>query len=190
MGKVWYNMKHIEEVEIRMKPLGSKTVYTARLMLRSITQADADSLVGIKSLPMTIDEARKSVAAMVDELRKPFAFHWVITLDGAVIGRIKAWDVNPYNGYLQLGYDMGPEYRGNGYMTEAVRAVIHFLLTEAEVNRVFCSVRESNLASCRVCEKVGMIHEGTLRQHYARQDGGYDDVRIYGIISSDLAKED
>ena len=46
MGKVWYNMKHIEEGEIRMKPLGSKTIYTARLMLRSITQSDADALVG------------------------------------------------------------------------------------------------------------------------------------------------
>lgn len=173
-----------------MKPLGSKPICTARLMLRPVAQSDTEALIRIKSLAMSLDDARKSVAAMVDELRKPFTFHWVITLDGTVIGRIKAWDVNPYNGYLQLGYDMGPEYRSNGYMTEAVRAVIHFLLTEAEVNRVFCSVRESNLASCRVCEKVGMIHEGTLRQHYARQDGGYDDVRIYGIISSDLAKED
>ena len=172
-----------------MKSSGSKPIYTSRLVLRPITQADTEALVRIKSLAMPMDDARKAVAAMMDELRKPFAFHWVITLDGAVIGRIKAWDVNPYNGYLQLGYDMGPEYRGNGYMTEAVRAVIHFLLTEAEVNRVFCSVRESNLASRRVCEKVGMTHEGTLRQHYARQDGGYDDVCIYGIISSDLTKE-
>jgi len=112
----------------------------------------------------------------------------VITLNGAVIGRVKAWDVAPYNGYLQLGYDIGAEYRNQGYMTEAVQAVVRYMLKEADANRVFCSVREGNIASRRVCEKVGMTHEGTLRQHYARQDGGYDDVRIYGMIRQDIRK--
>lgn len=140
----------------------------------------------IKSLPMKLAEAQKAVAGMLDELRKPFTFHWVITLEGEVIGRIKAWDVNPYNEYLQLGYDMGAEYRCKGYMTEAVRAVVCFMMKDAQANRVFCSVRAKNTASRRVCEKAGMVLEGIMRQHYARQDGGYDDVCIYGVVKSDL----
>lgn len=169
-----------------MKPIGPQTLITPRLVLRPPQLTDAEALVRIKSLPMSLADAQKAVASMVDELHKPFTFHWVITLKGEVIGRVKAWDVSPYNGYLQLGYDVGPEHRGQGYMTEAVRAVIRFMLTEARANRVFCSVRAGNTASRRVCEKAGMTHEGTLRQHYARQDGGYDDVCIYGIIRSDL----
>lgn len=169
-----------------MKPVGTKVIKTERLILRPPQMKDAEPLVRIRSLPMSLEEAQKAVASMVEEQRKPFAFHWVITLDGAVIGRIKAWDVNPYNGYLQWGYDIGPEYRGNGYMSEAVQAVNRFMLTEAEANRVFCSVREGNAASRRVCEKAGMTLEGIMRQHYARQDGGYDDVCIYGIIRSDV----
>ena len=172
-----------------MKPIGTQPIHTPRLVLRAPELTDTEALVRIKSLAMPMDDARKAVASMVEERRHPFNFHWVITLDGAVIGRVKGWEVSPYNGYLQLGYDVGPEYRNRGYMTEAVRAVVEYLLTKAEGNRVYCSVRESNHASRRVCEKVGMRHEGTLRQHYARQDGGYDDVRIYGIIKSDLAKE-
>lgn len=159
---------------------------TSRLVLRAPQLTDAEVLVRIKSLPMSLAEAQKAVASMVDELHKPFTFHWVITLKGEVIGRVKAWDVSPYNGYLQLGYDVGPEYRGKGYMTEAVRAVIRFMLTEAQANRVFCSVRAGNIASRRVCEKAGMRLEGVMRQHYARQDGGYDDVCIYGIVRADL----
>lgn len=169
-----------------MKPDGTKVIKTERLILRPPQMKDAEPLVRIRSLPMSLEEAQKAVASMVEEQRKPFVFHWVITLDGAVIGRIKAWDVNPYNGYLQWGYDIGPEYRGNGYMSEAVQAVNCFMLTEAEANRVFCSVREGNAASRRVCEKAGMTLEGIMRQHYARQDGGYDDVCIYGIIRSDV----
>ena len=162
---------------------------TSRLVLRAPQLTDAEVLVRIKSLPMSLAEAQKAVASMVDELHKPFTFHWVITLKGEVIGRVKAWDVSPYNGYLQLGYDVGPEYRGKGYMTEAVRAVIRFMLTEAQANRVFCSVRAGNIASRRVCEKAGMRLEGVMRQHYARQDGGFDDVCIYGIIRADLEED-
>lgn len=169
-----------------MKPIGTKAVQTKRLYLRAPELPDVEALIAIKSLAMPVEEARKAVASMIEECRKPFVFHWVITLDGGVIGRVKGWDVNPYNGYLQLGYDMGPEFRGQGFMTEAVSAVIRYLLVDAGANRVFCSVREGNLASRRVCEKCGMQHEGTLRQHYARQDGGYDDVRIYGIVKQDL----
>lgn len=186
MGKVWYNSSYFIEGDEAVKPTETKTLQTPRLILRAVRDGDAEALVRIKSLPMTIIEAHKAVAAMVHELQKPFAFHWVITLSGVVIGRIKAWDVNPYNGYLQLGYDIGPEFRGNGYMSEAIRVVVRFLMMEAEVNRVFCSVRAGNIASRCVCEKAGMAHEGTLRQHYARQDGSYDDVCIYGIIRSDL----
>ena len=169
-----------------MKPIGSSILSTSRLILRPPQLEDAAALVRIKSLPMKLEEAQKAVAVMLDELCKPFTFHWVITLEGEVIGRIKAWDVSPYDGYLQLGYDMGPEYRCKGYMSEAVQAVIRFMLTEAQANRVFCSVRAGNAASRRVCEKVGMVLEGVMRQQYARQDGGYDDVCIYAMIKADL----
>lgn len=169
-----------------MKPIGTGILSTSRLILRPPQREDADALVRIKSLPMKLEEAQKAVAGMLEELCKPFTFHWVITLEGEVIGRIKCWDINPYNGYLQLGYDIGPEYRGNGYMTEAVDAIIQFLMEKADVNRVFCSVRSGNVASRRVCEKCGMKLEGVMRQHYARQDGGFDDVCIYGILKRDL----
>lgn len=171
-----------------MKPIGTRPIRTARLLLRKPEHDDAAALVEIRSLPMTMAEARKAVASMVAERAKPFCFHWVITMEGRTVGRLKCWEVDPYNGYVQLGYDVGPEYRGQGIMTEAVGAVIRYMLIEAEANRVYCSVRENNHASRRVCEKNGMKHEGVLRQHYARQDGGYDDVHIYGIIRSDFAE--
>lgn len=171
-----------------MKPIGTKPIRTSRLYLRAPQLSDAEALVSIGSLAMPVEEAKKAVASMVEEQKHPFCFHWVITLEGKVIGRVKGWEVSPYNGYLQLGYDVGPEYRRQGYMTEAVQGVIAYLFQSAQANRVYCSVREGNLASRRVCEKCGLQHEGVLRQHYARQDGGYDDVYIYGIIRSEYDK--
>ena len=172
-----------------MKPIGTKTINTERLVLRAPQLSDAEALVRIKSLTMSVNEAHITIKKIVEELSHPFVYHWVITMDGNVIGRIKAWDVNPYNGYLQFGYDIGEEYRCCGYMSEALQAVIRFMMMEADANRVFCSVRAGNIASRRVCEKCGMILEGILRQHYARQDGSFDDVCIYGIVKDDIMED-
>lgn len=171
-----------------MKPVGTRTLTTSRLILRAPQPSDAAELVEAGSLAMSAEEARKALGDMAAEAAKPFGFHWVITLEGRAIGRVKGWEVNPYNGYVQLGYDIAPGCRSRGYMTEAVGAVIRYLLAEAEAHRVYCSVRACNMASRRVCEKNGMRHEGVLRQHYARQDGGYDDVHIYGILKDDLTE--
>jgi len=112
---VWYNINTYVWDGDHVKPVGPQQLATQRLILRPPQMEDTEALVRIKSLPMSLTEGKKAVASMVDELRKPFTFHWIITLDGTVIGRIKAWDVNPYNGNLQLGYDVGPEYRGRGF---------------------------------------------------------------------------
>lgn len=171
-----------------MKPISTRTLTTRRLTLRVPQVSDAADLVAAGSLLMSVEDAKVRLSDMASEATKPFGFHWVITLDGHAIGRVKGWEVSPFNGYVQLGYDLSPAHRGKGYMTEAVGAVIRCLLTVAEANRVYCSVREGNLASRRVCEKNGMRPEGVLRQHYARQDGGYDDVHLYGIVRSDLTE--
>lgn len=173
-----------------MKPISTQTLTTRRLILRVPQVSDAADLVAAGSLLMPVEDAKVRLSDMASEATKPFGFHWVITLDGHAIGRVKGWEVSPFNGFVQLGYDVSPAYRGQGYMTEAVGAVIRYLLLDAEANRVYCSVRESNTASSRVCEKNGMHHEGVLRQHYARQDGGYDDVHLYGILRAELAERE
>ena len=76
--------------------------------------------------------------------------------------------------------------KGKGLMTEAVKAVSIYLLKECEFNRVYCMVRESNLASNRVCEKAGMKHEGFLRNHWIQGDGSYTNVHYWGLLSSDI----
>lgn len=172
-----------------MKPIGTRELHTERLVLRAPSPSDASALVSAGSLLMDVPQAEAALKGMAEEAAKPFGFHWVITLDGLAIGRVKGWEVKPYDGYVQLGYDVSPAYRRKGIMTEAVAAVIRYLIFDAGANRVYCSVREGNLASRRVCEKNGMRLEGTLRQHYGRPDGGYDNVCIYGVIRADMMEE-
>ena len=58
-----------------MKPIGPQTLTTLRLVLRAPQMTDAEALVRIRSLPMSLAEAQKTVTSIIKKLHKPFTFH-------------------------------------------------------------------------------------------------------------------
>jgi [ribosomal protein S5]-alanine N-acetyltransferase len=84
----------------------------------------------------------------------------------------------------ELGYWMGHEYRGQGYMSEAVRRMIQFGFEVLDLNRVYAACFAENKASEHVMQKAGMVYEGRMRQHYIRFDKVHDAV-YYGILRED-----
>jgi len=87
----------------------------------------------------------------------------------------------------ELGYWIGKPYWGRGYCTEAASAVLRYAFTELRLNRVHAHHFSNNPASGRVMKKIGMRHEGRLRQH-VKKWGEFYDVEAYGILRSDLAE--
>ena len=169
-----------------MNPIGTRELSTPRLTLRKLRPEDALPLHEAGILGSSLQEAQDAVQNMIRYNDDPMNFHWILCLNDAPIGRIKAWEVNPRDDYAQLGYDISPAHRNQGYMTEALRRVCEYLLTEAGMHRVYCMVRESNLASRRVCEKAGLQYEGFLRKHFRQPDGSYVNVCAYGILAEEL----
>ena len=60
----------------------------------------------------------------------------------------------------ELGYWLGESYWGNGYMSEAVKAVIAQAFTVAGHECLVSGCRLQNLVSRRVLEKAGFEHIG------------------------------
>lgn len=83
----------------------------------------------------------------------------------------------------ELGYWIGKPYWGQGYMTEAARAVIEFGFQQLSLNRIVAYAMTKNPASSRVMEKNGMTYEGTFPQHVRKWDD-YEDLVAYGIVRS------
>ena len=52
------------------------------------------------------------------------------------------------------------------------------------LNRVYAAHFKRNPASGRIMQKIGMTHEGSLRQH-VRKWGNYEDMEYYGILKSE-----
>ena len=76
-------------------------------------------------------------------------------------------------------------YWGLGYATEAAAVVVRFGFETLALNRIFAMHFSRNPASGRVLQKIGMRHEGTLRQHLKKWDE-YVDLECYAILRNDF----
>ncbi|MDR0270188.1 GNAT family protein [Paenibacillus sp.] len=83
-----------------------------------------------------------------------------------------------------LGYFIGQEYQGNGYMTEAVRLCVRYAFEELGLHRVQAGVMPRNTPSLRVLEKVGFRREG-LAQKYLCINGIWEDHHLLAITQED-----
>jgi RimJ/RimL family protein N-acetyltransferase len=85
----------------------------------------------------------------------------------------------------EVHYWTAPWARGNGYATEAVRAVARWALTECGFVRVALATVTANAGSRKVAERAGFRYEGTLRKA-AVTGAGREDLAIFSLISADL----
>jgi RimJ/RimL family protein N-acetyltransferase len=87
---------------------------------------------------------------------------WVIVLrpENVLLGMI---DLR-LEGEANLGYVLARPYWNQGFMTEAVRAVVDWALGQERIHRVWAVCEVENLASARVLEKAGFQREGLLKE--------------------------
>jgi RimJ/RimL family protein N-acetyltransferase len=62
---------------------------------------------------------------------------------------------------IEFGYILAPPYWGNGFATEAVKALASTVFSLTRANRILANSRVDNLASRRVLEKVGFCYVDT-----------------------------
>lgn len=68
----------------------------------------------------------------------------------------------PKNGQPEIGYGISPEFQGQGYATEAVRAACRWALAQPGVAAVEAETEPANAASRAVLRKVGFVPTGTV----------------------------
>ena len=87
-----------------------------------------------------------------------------------------------------IGYALGKEWWGQGYMTEAVKRVLQYLFEEKEMDLVTVYHFSFNQRSQRVIEKCGFQREGVLRMASRLYDGSLLDDVCYSITREEYAR--
>lgn len=84
----------------------------------------------------------------------------------------------------EIGWIFNKLAWGNGYATEAAKAMIDYAFNNLNTHRIIATCQPENLASKRICEKIGMIQEANFKQSiYVKDDIWWDELH-FGILKS------
>ena len=186
-----------------MKKIGTQSIETKRLLLRPFVESDyqamydnwasrPDNLLHVTWDAYESLEVVKQIIIRWGENYQNLDFYkWAICLKENpyhVIGDISVVDLDETVNACEVGYILSQDYWGKGLMTEALKAVLIYLLQDADFNRVTAKFVTANPASGRVMAKAGMRYEGTFRQAVFHK-GEVKDFSVYGILKSDLKRK-
>lgn len=69
------------------------------------------------------------------------------------------------SGDTEIGWHFHPDHWGNGYATEAARAVLNYAFASS-LPEVVAVTHPANAASQQVCRRIGLAHRGQTGKYY------------------------
>lgn len=85
---------------------------------------------------------------------------------------------------INIGVEIAPDQRGQGYGAEAQRLLADYLLAALPIGRVEASTDVDNLAEQRSLERADFRREGVLR-HAMWRAGTWHDLAVYSRVQGD-----
>lgn len=183
-----------------MNLIGSKTIETKRLILRSskmkeqkrlweiimILEVNKWYLTGAKKHANNPEHwiwknQEKFYKSKVFKADNNDVFVWSVFLkpeytnNGCeeIIGQVSAQESGEDITIRDVGWYINPSYQGKGYATEAALAMIDYMFKEVEIVKISSGAVKDNLASCRIFEKLGFnkVGEAIEESPYTFYDG-------------------
>ena len=167
---------------------------TERLILRRFRLTDVDDVLAYANdeewqrylLPLPYPYERVHAEQFVAE---SFLSDWksktvfAIVLDDVVIGGINL-RIHKSDQIAEMGYSISRKHWGNGYGTEAARAVVDWAFEALCLFKVSSEANVDNRRSWRVMERIGMTREGIHRSQRpdGRDSNARQDMAYYGIL--------
>ena len=144
-------------------------IITERLRLRSFTPADAPGLFAYLEHPrascfLSLRLADLSAAEVEARARSGDDTQIAVCLRDSdrLIGDLFCVPEPPDT--YSVGWNFNADFGGAGYAHEAARALFADLFTRRGARRLYAYVEEDNLASQRLCDRLGMRREGLFLQ--------------------------
>lgn len=170
---------------------------TERLLLRPLLPSDAQALFEVFSDAKvmrywsgaawnSIDQARDKIAQYSKALieNESIGLGIIHSQTNVVIGSCSLFHLDTQCRRAEIGYGMVSTSWGNGYMHEALTALINFGFEAQDLNRIEADIDPRNEASLRSVERLGFVREGHLRERWI-VEGEISDSSIYGLLRRD-----
>ncbi|MGL4763371.1 MAG: GNAT family N-acetyltransferase [Sarcina sp.] len=116
------------------------------------------------------------------------AITWMVTRksDGENLGIISLSNISYIDRKAELGYALKESYMRQGVMGEVLKKIVDVLLEYGFV-RIEVNIFKENIASIRLCEKVGFENEGLRRKYlFNTHTDTYLDSYVFAIVKEEV----
>jgi ribosomal-protein-serine acetyltransferase len=96
------------------------------------------------------------------------------------------WNVPEF----EIGFFVDKGHEGQGYVTEAVQAVLGFIFEHLKAHRVRMECDDTNERSWRVAERCGMVREGHFRENKKDEEGRRSGTLWFGLLRREFEATD
>ena len=111
-----------------------------------------------------------------------------LTASGKLLGTCALWGINAQFRRAEIGYVLGSQGWGQGYMLEALSALLDYAFNDLNLNRVEADTDPRNERSTRVLDRLKFSKEGVLRERCI-VDGEVSDSAMYGLLQREWKHE-
>jgi ribosomal-protein-alanine N-acetyltransferase len=144
----------------------SRILISERLTLRKLSKNDSAAILELRSdteinkfldrkPSKTVDDALNFIKNIIENEGKEL-FYWAITKTGEdkLIGTICLFDFVGDLKKCEIGYELLPEYHGQGIMIEAAKKVIEYAIETLELKTIDATTHKENQSSTKLLQKL------------------------------------
>lgn len=168
---------------------------TQRLVLRSFQSTDLDQVERYLMLPevqrylawkirdrLECKQLLETMCRQVSLQRPGDALAMAMTLRKAreevLIGQVSLLWADATAAQGEIAVALSPEFRGQGYASEAIRAVVDLAFEEFRLHRVYCRTNARNIGAAALMKRLGFRLEAHFREHALYQGEWFDELHF------------
>ena len=104
-----------------------------------------------------------------------------LSANGELLGTCALWGINAQCRRAEIGFILGSRSWGQGYMHEALSALLRYAFADLDLNRVEADTDSRNQRSARLLRRLGFSQERLFRERCI-VDGEISDAAMYGLL--------
>ncbi|MBI2968325.1 MAG: GNAT family N-acetyltransferase [Bacteroidetes bacterium] len=144
------------------------TLTTERLILRQLSIDDDKEIFALRSdnkvnkyldrqPSETIEDARRFINKVSQSIKKSDLIYWAITMadKNNLLGTICLFDFSDEKNKCEIGYELLPDFQGQGIMKEATSKIIEFGIRTVGLEEIEAFTHKDNQNSTKLLEKFG-----------------------------------
>lgn len=140
--------------------------------------------------PWSVTALKRRLSAATPDLTDPEKqeHRWIVQCGAESVGIVAILRPAFRHGYAEISYQIAQAHHGKGIGTKAVTQLVDHVFENTDFVRLFALINVRNRASRALAEKLGFVHEGTLRDHFVIR-GRRVDQCVYGLLRKEWRRK-